>query len=76
MLMLAGATPMDIRVAVVTVRVVDPETLPRVAVTVVDPETAAVASPLEPELLLTDATVVADELQVTEAVRSCVELSV
>src|SRR4029077_14123525 len=40
------------------------------------PTPAAVARPFEPDALLTVATLVAEEPQVTTAVRSCVELSV
>jgi hypothetical protein len=59
----------------VTVREVVPETLPDVAVIVVVPEATPVASPLEPVALLTVATLVLDELQVTVVVRFCVVLS-
>jgi hypothetical protein len=69
----AGVTPIDTSVAAVTVRLVDADTLPRVAVMVVEPELAAVANPLEPAVLLIEATPVAEELQVTAAVRLCVE---
>ena len=56
--------------------VVEPDTLANAAVIVVEPRLTALLSPLEPALLLTDATPVAEELQVTEVVRSWVELSV
>ena len=62
---------MDTSVAGVTERVVDPAMLPDAAVIVVRPEATAVASPL-----LTVAAPVLDELQVTDAVKSCVVLSV
>ncbi len=58
---LAGVTAMEDRVAEVTVRVVLPETVPEVAVTVVVPAARAVARPL----MLTVATNGLDELQVT-----------
>ena len=68
---LVGVTWMDTSVAGVTESVVDPAMLPDVAVIVVKPEASAVANPL-----LTVATPVSDELQVTDAVKSCVVLSV
>ena len=71
-----GVTPIETRVAAVTVREVDPDTLPEVAEIVTDPWLADVASPLDPKALLMLATVVLEELQVTDAVRFCVELSV
>jgi len=58
---LAGVTAMEDRVARVTVRVVLPEIAPEVAVMVEVPAATAVARPL----LLTVATDVLDELQVT-----------
>ena len=61
MLGLAGVTDMEDRVAEVTVRVVLPEIVPEVAVMVAVPAATAVARPL----LLTVATDVLDELQVT-----------
>ncbi len=63
---MAGVTAMEDRVAGVTVRVVLPEILPKVAVMVVVPATKAVARPL----LLTVATEVFDEVQVTCGDRS------
>jgi hypothetical protein len=74
MLGLTGVIAMDTSVAEVTVNVVDPDVLPNVAVIVVEPADADVASPLETALLMA-ATPAADELQVTDAVRSCVVLS-
>jgi hypothetical protein len=76
MLGLAGVTAIDTRVAGVTVKMVDPETAPLAALIVVDPGLIAVASPLDPEALLTAATAVAEEAQPTVAVKFCVELSV
>ena len=75
MLGLDGVTVMDTSVAGVTVSEVDPVKLPDAAVIVVVPATTEVARPLEPAALLTVATPVLDELQVAEAVRSCVVLS-
>ena len=64
---------MDTSVAGVTESVVDPIMLPDAAVIVVEPAAAAAANPL---LILMVATPVLDELQVTDAVKSCVVLSV
>ena len=63
-----GVTAIDTRVAVVTVMVVDPVTLPEAAVMVVVPTPVAVARP--PAEIV--ATVAAEELQVTVVVRFCV----
>jgi hypothetical protein len=63
-----GVRDMEDRVADVTVRVVLPEVLPELAVTVVVPKATAVARPL----LLTVATAGFDEFQVTWEVRSWV----
>jgi hypothetical protein len=75
MLGLAGVTAMDTSVTEVTVRAVDPDILPDVAVIVVVPAAAEVVSPLEPAALLTAATAAADEFQFISVVRSCVVLS-
>ncbi len=75
MLRFVRVIEMDTSVAGVTVRVVDPDMLPDVAVIVVDPVATAEANPLEPAALLIVATPVLDELQVTAVVRSCVVLS-
>lgn len=75
MLGFVGVTAMDTRVAGVTVRVVGPEMLPEAAVIVDVPTATGVAFPLEPAALLMAATDVADELQVTDVVRSCEVLS-
>jgi hypothetical protein len=61
MLGVVGVTDMEIRVAEFTVKVVLPEILPEVAVMLVEPAEKAVARPL----LLTIATAVFDERQVT-----------
>jgi hypothetical protein len=71
----AGATSIETSTAELTVRSVLPETPPSVAVIVVSPAPMEVASPLEPGVLLTVATAVFDELQVTSEVRSSVVLS-
>ena len=72
-----GLTAMDRRSGAgsVTDRVVEPETFPDAAVIVVIPATKAVAVPLEPAVLLMEATDVTDELQVTDVVRFSVLLS-
>ena len=75
MLGLVGVTSMDVSVAAVTVNVVDPETLPRVAVMVLLPTATDVAKPMELVALLMVALVILEELQVTDAVISCVVLS-
>jgi hypothetical protein len=75
MLGLFGVTARDTSVAGVTVSVVDPETLPDAALIVVEPAAAEVATPLEPAALLIVAIPVAEELQVTVFVKSCVVLS-
>jgi hypothetical protein len=75
MLGLVGVIAMDKRNAGVTVRVVDPDMLPDVAVIVVDPVATGVANPLEPAALLIVATPALDELQVTAVVKFCVVLS-
>ena len=69
-----GVTSIESSFAGLTVRLVLPERRPSVAVTVVSPAPTEVASPLEPEALLTVATALFDELQVTAAVRSSVVL--
>jgi len=66
MLGLTGVTDMEDRVAEVTVRVIAPEIVPEVAVMVTAPGAAAVLRPL----LLTVATDVLDEVQVTRGVIS------
>ncbi len=75
MLGAVGVTSIDTSVADVTVRVVLPDLPDKVAVMVTDPAAIGVASPLEPAVLLTAATALSDELQVTDAVRSWVVLS-
>jgi hypothetical protein len=72
---LTGVTAIDVRVAGVTVSVVDPDMLPDAAVIVVEPAATGVATPLEPVALLIVAMPVLDELQATVVVRFCVEPS-
>ena len=74
--MLAGRTPTGgvvkergFCIGEVIVRIVEPVRLPNVAVIVVVPAATEVAFPLEPGVLLTVATAVVDEPQVTDAVR-------
>ena len=76
MLGVAGVTPIDTRVAAVTVRDVFPDTEPSEAVMVTDPVATANAMPFEPDALLIEAIVVSDEVQAALLVRFCVELSV
>ncbi len=71
MLGFVGETPMDTRVAEVTVRIVFPETLPNAAATVVEPAETDIASPA----LSIVATPIFDELHVTCVVRSWLLLS-
>jgi hypothetical protein len=70
-----GVTEIDVSVAGVTVRAVDPDMLPDVAAIVVVPAATEVAKPSEPAALLMVATPALDELQVTAFVRFCVVLS-
>jgi hypothetical protein len=74
-LRLVRVIAMDTSAAGVTVRYVDPDMPPDVAVIVVDPVATAVVDPLELAALLIVATPVLDELQVTAVVRFCVVLS-
>ena len=64
----SGVTVMDCTAAVVSRA--EPETVPVVAEIIALPMLTAVASPSDPAALLTVATPVSEELQVTEAVRS------
>jgi hypothetical protein len=68
---LAGVTAMDVNVAAVTVRPVDPLIAPEVAVIVALP----VATPVARPAAVMVATPVLLELHVTDAVRFCVLLS-
>ncbi len=67
----AGLTAIDTSVggAVVTVRSVDPTTLPEFALIVLVPTASALASPCMPAALLIVATVELVEIQVTDGVR-------
>jgi hypothetical protein len=76
MLGLVGVTARETSVAGVTVRVVEADTPPEVALIVVEPVSTEVASPFEPAALLMVAIPVDEELHVTDAVRSWVEPSV
>lgn len=75
MLGLVGVTEMDTRVAGVTVRLVEPDMLPDVALIVVVPTAAEVAFPSDPGMLLMAATEAAEELHITDVVISCALLS-
>lgn len=61
---------MDTRVADVTVRVVLPEILPNVAVTITCPTATGAARPLKPIALLIVARASSEELHVTSVVMS------
>jgi len=75
MLGFAGVTAMETSEAPVTVNVVDPE-MPLIdAVIVVEPAPTAVASPMVLPAALMVATLVVPDVQVTEDVMSCFELS-
>lgn len=73
---LPGTTAMEFNAAVVTTRFALPRTVPDVAVIVELPGARPFAVPSVGMLLLTLATVVAEELQLAVAVMSCVLLSV
>lgn len=75
MLGLAGVTAIEDSVALVTLSVVSPETVPRVALILVEPTATDVASPLEPAVLVIVATDTSEELHVTNDVISCVVAS-
>ena len=68
----AGVMAIEASTAAVTVRVVEPEIEPEVAVIFVVPVARLLASPFVPVLLLIVATVAADELHCTMVVRFCV----
>ncbi len=72
MLGLFGVTAMETSVAAVTVRVVEPETPPKVAVIVVDPTPTPIASPG----LVIVALLTSDDVQLTCVDKSWVVLSV
>ena len=72
---LDGVTVMDSSTAGVTVSVVEAEMVPDVALMVVVPAPTELASPFEPAVLLIVVTTVLEELQTTDDVRFCVELS-
>ena len=68
-------TAIDCSVALVTVSVFVPETVPTVAIILVKPVATDVASPLEPAALLIVATDSNEELHVTDDVIFCEVLS-
>ena len=73
---LAGVTEIETRARTgVTVRVVEPEMFPEVAVIAVVPAATEVAIPFDPAALLIVATELVEELQVTDAVMLPVVLS-
>src|ERR1700722_8197296 len=67
-----GEIVIETRTAGVTVSVADPVMLPEVAMIDAVPLATAVASPCEPEALLTVATAALEELHVEVVVMSCV----
>lgn len=71
----AGLTSIDSSTTGVTVRVVDPEKPPELAVIVVEPVFTDVARPLEPNMLLIVAIFISDEFHVADEEISCVETS-
>lgn len=75
MLEIAGSTSIDTSTGVITVMVVKPEMLPDLAVIVVTPIETVVANPLKLATLLIDATLRADDIQVTDEVIFLIELS-
>ena len=72
----AGVTAIDTSAAAVTVSVVDPFTVPEVAVIVAAPSVTVVASPIVGPALLIVATAGVSELHCTVAVMFCVLPSV
>lgn len=70
MLGLVGVTPIDTKVAGVTVSPVEVDTPSSAAPIVVVPTAEPVASPFDPCALLIGAVEVVDELQLTDVVRS------
>ena len=73
---LLGVTWMKFRSAPVTVNGAEPVNVPLVAVILTAPAFLAIAKPLEPDVLLTSATLASEDAQVTLLVRFCVLLSV
>ena len=76
MLGFAGIRAIEASSAGVTVKLIDPDTVPLAAIIVTDPGLTPVARPWEADALLIDATVGSEDVHATEAVRSWVELSV
>ncbi len=72
----SGVTAIDTSAAVLTVKVVDPDIAPKVAVISDEPVLTVVARPLPPAALLIVATLGVPDIQVTMVVRSRVLLSV
>jgi hypothetical protein len=71
-----GVTTIEVNIAGVTVKTVDPDLPSNVAVIVAVPVATGVAKPFEPTALLTVATDDFEEPQVAVVVRFCVEPSV
>ena len=72
----AGVIAIDTRAALVTVKGVEEEIAPDVALIFAVPTPALVANPLEPAVLLITATGAASDAQLTVVVISCVVPSV
>ena len=72
----AGVTAIDTSAAEPTVRVADADIVPSVAVRVAEPTPELVATPCDPDVLLTTATVASEVDHATFVVRSFVLLSV
>jgi len=73
---MAGVIVIDVRAALPTVRMADPDTLPNDAEIVDCPEATLVASPIVPLALLTVATELFDVVHCAEPLTSCVVPSV
>ena len=71
-----GVNAIETNVVAVTVKLLEPETAPLVALMLLEPTKRAITNPLEPAALLTPATLLFVEAQVTCVVKSCTVLSV
>ena len=67
-----GVTAIELKAGELTVRLADPETVPRVAVMVAEPTPELVANPCDGAVLLSTATVASELAQVTSVVMFCV----
>ena len=71
----AGCTSINTSAAGFTVRITESERFPATAVITVAPVVSEVASPLNPDALLTAATAGVDDSQLTNVVTSCIDVS-